>query len=159
MKKGDPARIFDRIEKTDTGCWLYTGGISSSGYGIVSVRNKSVHTHRLAYQLRCGSIPEGMCVLHRCDVRRCINPEHLFLGSLADNNRDCMRKGRTADRRGEKNTQVKYPDAEIARLLEMHATGKYSQRQLAGIFHMSQQHISGIVRGAFRNGKRRYGRE
>lgn len=155
MRNCDPARIFARIEQSESGCWLYTGGISSSGYGVLSVKGRSAHAHRVAYEIRCGAIPDGQCVLHRCDVRRCINPDHLFLGTLADNNRDTMNKGRTADRRGEKNTQMKFTDEQVGRMRSMYATRRYSQRQLAAAFGASQQHVSDIVRGVARSGRRR----
>jgi hypothetical protein len=147
MRNCDPARIFNRIQKAASGCWLYTGGISSSGYGIVSIKNRSVHVHRLAYSLKCGPIPEATCVLHRCDIRRCINPDHLFLGSLADNNRDCMDKGRTADRRGEKNTGAKFTPKRVARVRRAYGTGRFSQRTVGEMFGISQQQVSSIVRG------------
>lgn len=147
MRNCDPARIFDRIEKTESGCWLYTGGIQKGGYGVISIKNKSVQTHRVSYELRVGSIPEGMCVLHRCDVRRCINPEHLFLGTLGDNNTDRKQKGRNTDRRGERNPQAKADTEKIRKLREAHATRRYSQRQLAKMFGLCQQQVSVIVRG------------
>ncbi|MDY3555321.1 HNH endonuclease signature motif containing protein [Gemmata sp. JC717] len=155
MRTSNPARIFDRVTKSESGCWLYTGGISSTGYGIASVKGRSAHVHRMAFELRCGEIPDGMCVLHRCDVRRCINPDHLFLGTLADNNRDTMQKDRTDDRRGEKNTQVKFTDEQVKQMRSMYASGLFSQRQIASTFKASQQHVSQIVRGVARSGKRR----
>jgi hypothetical protein len=97
-KKAKPlaVRLEEKTLKTET-CWLWNDGKSHAKYGNICdrlgpVRNVSVH--RLAYELAYGPIPAEMNVLHKCDVRNCVNPEHLFLGSLADNNADCMAKGR-----------------------------------------------------------------
>jgi hypothetical protein len=73
----------------ETGCHLWTGTIIPGGYGRVHVA-----AHRLAFQLANGPIPAGLLVLHRCDNPPCCNPEHLFLGSNADNMADKVRKGR-----------------------------------------------------------------
>jgi hypothetical protein len=75
-------------------CWLWTGTTNGVGYGQIRIDGKRWTTHRLAWTLAYGPIPEGMCVLHRCDTRACCNPEHLFLGTVADNNRDMGKKGR-----------------------------------------------------------------
>lgn len=149
-----PTRIFNRITKSRRGCWLYTGGISASGYGIVSVNNKSVAVHRLSYELRVAPIPRGLCVLHRCDVKHCINPKHLFLGTRGDNNADRKQKGRNADRRGEKNTQAKLTPDGVERIRRSYATGKFSQRELGDIHGISQQQVSAIVTGLQWSGQR-----
>lgn len=147
MRNCDPSRIFSRVLKTDSGCWLYTGGLQSGGYGVVSIKNRSVYAHCLAYRLRVGAIPKGLCVLHKCDVRRCINPKHLFLGTRGENNTDRETKGRSDDRRGERNTQVKLDAKRIARIRRIYRTGKFSQREVGEMFDISQQHVSLIVRG------------
>ena len=80
-------------------CWLWVGAKDTGGYGLICDRigrEGNVSTHRLAWELKNGPIPFGLCVLHRCDIRNCVNPAHLFLGTIADNNRDCVAKGRSA---------------------------------------------------------------
>ena len=80
------------------GCWLYTGTLSFEGYGYVStgmgVRRKQWQAHRFAWNIICGEIPKGLCVLHTCDVRNCVNPAHLYLGTRADNKRDQITRKR-----------------------------------------------------------------
>lgn len=86
-------RFIAKIEKTQS-CWLWTGPLSQSGYGRASRGTKKVRAHRASYELFVGPIPEGMCVLHKCDIPRCVNPDHLFIGTHLDNMRDMESKGR-----------------------------------------------------------------
>jgi hypothetical protein len=64
------------------------------GYGVVNIGNTYGGAHRLSYTLNVGEIPQGLHVLHKCDNRKCVNPNHLFLGTQKDNNQDMGRKGR-----------------------------------------------------------------
>lgn len=97
-------RFFSRIRKTE-GCWLWTGGTTRFGYGIFpTYSNKKLfnhYTHRLSYQLHKGEIPKGMCVCHSCDNPPCVNPEHLWLGTIKDNNDDMHKKKRVTYLRGQ----------------------------------------------------------
>ena len=109
MKPGPKARpIIDRLmEKTttdrETGCILWTGGISRGGYGKIGMGGHVGRTetaHRVVWRELRGPIPNDLCVLHKCDVRRCVNPDHLFLGTKKDNTQDMMRKGRNVPGKG-----------------------------------------------------------
>lgn len=75
-------------------CWEWQRGRRCGGYGTLKVDGRSELAHRVAYAVVNGPIPDGLCVLHHCDNPPCINPEHLFLGTKADNNRDKQSKGR-----------------------------------------------------------------
>ena len=77
-----------------TGCAIWTGDIGRNGYGALSVCGKRFATHRLAYMLAYGSIPDGAQILHSCDVPACVNPKHLRAGTSTDNNRDTIARGR-----------------------------------------------------------------
>lgn len=145
MKRTDPARIFERIVISESGCWLYQRGLSGKGYGIISIKDRAVQAHRVAYELRRGPIPEGLCVLHKCDVPRCINPDHLFLGTLGENNTDREQKGRSADRKGEANTRSKLTNEQIVSIIR-DCEGELSQAAVGRKYGISQQTVSKIVR-------------
>lgn len=87
-------RFFSQIAPAHGGCYEWCGGKHRDGYGIFGVGERRFLTHRIAWAIANGDIPAGMLVLHRCDNPPCINPEHLFLGTDADNARDKMLKGR-----------------------------------------------------------------
>ncbi len=87
-------RFWEKVRKTNT-CWLWIGSIANHGYGQISYKLKPVVAHRISFELHYGAIPKGMWVLHRCDNKACVNPDHLFLGTNFDNVQDMIRKGRS----------------------------------------------------------------
>ena len=87
-------RFWNKVQKGD-GCWEWTACRNPSGYGmIIDDERRTRLSHRIAWQLTNGPIPQGVCVLHRCDNPPCCNPGHLFLGARLDNNVDRAAKGR-----------------------------------------------------------------
>ena len=85
--------FWSLVNKTP-GCWEWIGRFGNAGYGQVKRNGKNKGAHRISYELTHGAIPAGLCVLHRCDNRKCVRPDHLFLGTKRDNTRDMIQKGR-----------------------------------------------------------------
>lgn len=93
LKKRTAGRFWRRVNKTEA-CWLWTGHTADGRYGWFWFEGRGQVAHRVAWKLERGPIPDGLQVCHRCDVTKCVRPDHLFLGTQTDNNRDCLAKGR-----------------------------------------------------------------
>ncbi len=100
---------FDRsyIPVPESGCWLWTAHVGKTGYGSICYKKKRTGSHRMSWMIHNGDIPEGLLVLHQCDTRSCVNPDHLFLGTYKDNAQDCIKKGRDNRLCGEDNHNSK----------------------------------------------------
>lgn len=92
LSEKDIKRFWIKVNKTNT-CWLWTSNIAKNGYGTFSFQYRTKPAHRISFWLHKGD-NNNLLVLHKCDVRNCVNPEHLFLGTQQDNVNDCVLKGR-----------------------------------------------------------------
>jgi len=128
------------------GCWEFTGALSTEGYGKIgrSRREGPAYAHRVAFELFYGPIYDSLFVCHRCDNRRCVRPDHLFIGTQGDNMRDCRLKGRT--QRGEGHYLARFTDAQVIDIRNRHAAGEKVIR-LARAFGVERETINFIVRG------------
>lgn len=131
-----------------TGCWLWTAATKPNGYGILGKcdgTRDNQYAHRFAYEHFIGPIPPGLQVCHRCDVRNCVNPEHLFLGTQADNQADMVAKGRSL--RGERHNLARVTEPVVLEIRRLWDDEGALQRELADRFGITKQQVSNIVRG------------
>jgi hypothetical protein len=137
LMNDDIIKFWSLVDKSGT-CWLWTGNKSSTGYG----RYKGQLAHRYSMIIN-GTPPDNLCVCHHCDTPLCVNPSHLFLGTIQDNNADKTRKGRAA--KGIKNGGVKLSTNDILKIKFAYSNSSISQRNLARAYNISQMQIWRIV--------------
>lgn len=138
-------RFWEKVVKAD-GCWSWTGA-TAYGYGRIGAGGtygSALMAHRVSWELHNGPIPEGMNVLHRCDNPPCTNPDHLFLGSHADNVADKVAKGRGAA--GEKHGRRKLTQAQAVAVYNDYRSGMLL-KEIAAKHGISQAAVSLIGRG------------
>lgn len=137
--KVDPLDAFvNRIQKTES-CWIWTGKVNQSGYGMFCLAgDRPIRAHRHAFMLWNGELQRHEIVMHTCDNPRCVNPEHLKKGTRADNNKDCTDKGRRP--KGVNHWNNKLTDEQVASI----RTNSRKQSILAKEYGVHQSTISKI---------------
>ncbi len=152
MKIDLKKRFNNKMGKLDkNGCipWL---GAPRGRYGAIQICDKNSKyrynytqlAHRISYELFVGEIPEGMCVCHKCDNRKCVNPNHLFLGTHKQNTTDMVNKNRCNMKNGENHFHSKLTDKDIPKIFDLYK--KLSQRKIAKIFNVSQTSIAFVLK-------------
>jgi len=124
-------RFWSRVDKTD-GCWAWTGTVESGGYGALSWEGHKRRAPRLSWELHYGPIPPGLFVCHHCDNPPCVRPDHLFVGTLADNNHDRDAKGRQVSLSGERHGMAKLTSA-WARVIKASTESHAALARLYGV--------------------------
>ena len=136
-------RFLSRVD-TSGDCWLWRGNLDRDGYGTIGKGQDNHRAHRIAYLLFKGTIPPGLNVLHSCDVRPCVKPAHLRLGSQAENMADRNAKRRTAS--GERNGRSKLTGEAVAEIRRLASQG-LSRRNTARLFGIDPSTVRDIVKG------------
>lgn len=125
-------------------CWIWQNAKGPNGYGQAHRFGKTMHAHRLMFELVNGPIPTGMYVCHRCDQPACCNPSHLFLGTPRQNHEDMRNKGRAQDRRGEKCPTSKLSNNDVFEMRRRMQSGE-SRRAVADAFGVGISTVSQIA--------------
>ena len=140
-----PARFLSKLAFGSGDCWIWVGSRQTHGYGSFPYQGEN-KAHRVSYRLFKGDIPPGMKVLHKCDVRACVNPDHLFIGTQKENVHDMMNKGRNRVKPlpGELNPMAKLTYESVQKIRDL-ATSGIKQIDLARQFGVSPMAISRVV--------------
>ncbi len=148
-------RFWKKVAKAGPDeCWIWTGAKDGPGYGIIGEGGKYaplIKAHRLSYTMHKGPIADDLCVCHRCDVRACVNPEHLFLGTHTDNMRDMASKGRASTVGvppvcvGEDHPRAKLTDAQVLDIRKEYAESGTSMYAIADRYSVHQSTIFNLI--------------
>jgi hypothetical protein len=130
----------------ETPCLEFMGA-RADGYGRLRVDGENRLAHRISYELFVGKIPDGLLCLHRCDVRPCVEPSHLFLGSAQDNSNDMVMKGRHVTPIGEMHGRVILTEREASEIKFLVLEGHLSQHEIAEMYSVSRGAVTNIKQG------------
>lgn len=135
-------RFMSKIQpEPNTGCWLWDGAVFNEGYGLLKIRNKPVGAHRVSLLLATGRWPEKL-TLHKCNVRLCVNPDHLYEGTHTDNMRDAQAAGTLGKAVGEAIGNAKLTDETVADIRRSYASGTKTQQEIAAEYGLNQATVS-----------------
>jgi len=135
-------RFKNNITKISNDCWHWTGRFDEDGYGKINYAKKTKRTHRLSYELHVGPIPEKLLVLHKCHDRKCVNPDHLKIGTNDENMSDMVEAGRSV--RGSATHSAKLNQLDVLEIRNLRKQN-FTQQSIADKYNVSQFAIAQIV--------------
>lgn len=152
-------RLLRKVTKNESGCWIWNGTKNGSGYGTIGAGSRTdgkAFVHRVSYEHFIGEIPEGLFVCHKCDVKLCVNPEHLFSGTQTDNIADARSKGRLLSGKrwldvgrvlckGEDHGRSKLTELEALEIIYLFKNTGLNKAQIARRFEVCRATVRNIV--------------
>lgn len=153
IRKSTPAieRMLSMVEKNrgpDGKCWEFTGTKNAGGYGVINNKNKNMMVHRFSWEHHNKrKIPDGLIVLHSCDLRPCCNPDHLKIGTHQDNMKDKIKKNRANMRKGESHPKTKLKKKQVLKIYKLLHEKGVPTYIVAEMFNTSSSTISAIKFG------------
>lgn len=152
--------FWSNVDTTSDGCWLWSGSVGRNGYGKLNYKYKTLSAHRVAFSLLVGEIPDGLIVLHKCDNKHCVRPDHLFLGNATDHVANMIRKGRHGHGethwskkrpelipQGQDRFQAKLKDSDIADICAMRCVAGKSYEEIGAAYGIMPATVSAITHG------------
>ena len=140
-------RFWAKVRLDEDGCWEWTAHRDRKGYGALGRGGAVVKAHRLSWELHNGPIPIGMAVCHACDNPPCVRPDHLFLGTIGDNNRDMQLKGRASGGTRGEQQHLSVLTADDVREIRARAAAGEPHRSIGATYGVVKSTISKIVTG------------
>lgn len=146
-------KMFDmftsRVYKTDT-CWIWKGFKDKYGYGVIKVKGKFYKAHRLSFMLFNGEIPEGLLICHKCNIRDCVNPEHIYAGTGSDNQKDAVKAGTSNfiknKQTGSNNYGAKLNEEQVKEIKKL-IKQEFRLSDIASLFKVTRRAIGHIKSG------------
>lgn len=138
-----PDRFLSKVEITDD-CWIWKAALTQEGYGTFWWDGKTGPAHRYAWSYYHGDIPKRMVICHSCDIPSCVNPNHLFIGTVQDNHSDMVEKRRNVS--GEKSGLSKLKEIQVIEIREKYKSGNYSSTDLSKYYGITRENVWCIVK-------------
>lgn len=145
LTEKDKERFWSKVEKGgEDECWLWKACKHKKGYGWFKVNHQLMRAHRIAFLIRNGFLPVNLCVCHKCDVRDCQNPSHLFLGTPSENNKDRNMKGRQM--RGERHIFAKLTNDDVRKIRKLGEERQITRKEISKMFNIKPRHVYKILK-------------